>query len=206
MIIQLLFEEPILFLIWMILIVFTISIHEYFHAFTANALGDSTAKYQGRLTLNPLAHLDPIGTLLLLIVGIGWGRPVPFNPLNLRNQKWGPAIIAISGPASNFLAAVAVGLLLRFFEPTNLLLYFFWSLFVWINLVLGIFNLLPIPPLDGSHLLFAILTPFSEGLKTTLYQIGFYLLIFLIFFGSGLIIGLAQFFYIFIIGKPPLFY
>ena len=181
MLIQLLFVNPLMFVIVGAAILLALSLHEYFHAWTAYFLGDPTAKYQGRLTINPLAHLDPLGTILLFIVGIGWGKPVPFNPYNLRNQKYGPALVALAGPASNFMMAIVVGLLLRFLTIPNPALVFFFSFFVWINLILGVFNLMPIPPLDGHHILFAVI-PLSEQTKIFLSQNGLFLLIGVIFF------------------------
>ncbi len=181
MLIQLLFVNPLMFVIVAAAILLALSLHEYFHAWTAYFLGDPTAKEQGRLTINPLAHLDPLGTILLFIVGIGWGKPVPFNPYNLRNQKYGPALVALAGPASNFMMALIVGLLLRFIVISNPALFFFFSFFVWINLILGVFNLMPIPPLDGHHILFAIL-PLSEQTKIFLSQNGLLLLLGVIFF------------------------
>lgn len=156
MLIQLLFTNPQVFFMAAIGILLALSMHEYAHAWMAYYLGDSTAKEQGRLTINPLAHLDPIGTILLLIVGFGWGKPVPFNPYNLKNQKWGPAWVALAGPMSNFLMAISIGLLFRIFEISNPSLIFFFGFFVWINLILGVFNLMPIPPLDGSHIFLAL--------------------------------------------------
>jgi Zn-dependent protease len=183
MLIQLLFTEPILFLMIAIAIIFALSIHEYFHAWTANFLGDPTAKLQGRLTINPLAHLDPMGTLLLLIVGIGWGKPVPFNPYNLKNQKQGELLVGLAGPASNLLMALTAGLLLRFFpffSQSTIFPFLFY--FVWINIILGIFNLLPVPPLDGYHVLFNFLPASMENIKMTLLRSGPFLIIFVILF------------------------
>jgi len=181
MLIELLFINPILFLMVATAILLALSIHEYFHAWTADFLGDPTARYQGRLTINPLVHLDPFGTLLLLFVGIGWGKPVPFNPFNLRSQKWGPALVALAGPTSNFLIALIFGSLLRFLELTNPSLIFFFSFFVWINLILGVFNLIPIPPLDGSHI-FLTLFSFSGNVKAFLLRGGPFLIIVAILF------------------------
>jgi len=155
MLIQILFLDPILFLIVAIAIIFSLSIHEYFHAWTAYFLGDSTAKDKGRLTINPLAHLDPLGTLMIFVSGFGWGKPVPINSVNLKNQKWGNVLIGFAGPAANFLMAIAVGIIIRFFQISNTYFGSILGLFVWINLVLGIFNLMPIPPLDGSHIFLA---------------------------------------------------
>lgn len=142
--------------------------HEYIHALVGYLMGDETAKRMGRLTLNPLAHADPVGTLLLPLVCIishvpviGWAKPVPFNPYNLKNQRWGPTIVALSGPLSNFaMAAVFVlGLKLALgagLSPYNLLAIFLGYLVV-INVVLGVFNFIPVPPLDGSKILTAVL-------------------------------------------------
>jgi len=180
MLIQILFENPALFLIIAVAIIFALAIHEFFHAWMAYYLGDNTAKDQGRLTINPLVHLDPFGTILLFIVGIGWGKPVPFNPYNLRNQKWGPALVALAGPASNFSLAVTVGLILRFVEIPNPYFVFFLTFFVWINLILGVFNLMPVPPLDGSHIFFTLF-PSLENVKASI-QGSFLFLIAVIFF------------------------
>ena len=180
MLIQILFENPVLFLIIAVAIIFALVIHEFFHAWMAYYLGDNTAKDQGRLTINPLVHLDPFGTILLFIVGIGWGKPVPFNPYNLRNQKWGPVLVALAGPASNFGLAVTVGLILRFAEISNPYFAFFLSFFVWINLILGVFNLMPVPPLDGSHIFFTLF-PSLENIKASI-QGSFLFLIVVIFF------------------------
>lgn len=177
-----------------------ISIHEFAHAFAANYLGDSTAKLQGRLTLNPLSHLDLWGTLLLLFVGFGWGKPVPFNPYNLKNQKFGPAIISIAGPVSNLILVIVFSLVLKYIYPLlglgyeNALFYFLYTL-IMINAVLMVFNLLPIPPLDGSKLLFAILPESMDNVKIFLERYGFIILIALIFFSGNL---LSRFFYLII--------
>lgn len=203
MLLQLLFQDPIVFFIVFISIILAISIHEYFHAWTAYSLGDPTAQYQGRLTVNPLAHLDPLGTILLLIVGFGWGKPVPFNPYNLRNQKWGPAIVGLAGPVSNFFMALIIGLILRFFPISNSDFYLFLGLFVWINLILGIFNLIPIPPLDGSHI---FLTAAPAKVKIFFMKNNLLLIIgiifFLYYFGFDFIIRPL---YTLITGAPPLF-
>ena len=151
---------PIEFKIFLYLIVvFSAVFHEYFHGWMAYYLGDPTAKYAGRLTLNPLKHLDPLGTVLiplflLFFFGgfIGWAKPVPYNPFNLRDQKYGSAKVGLAGPAANFLIALVFGLVLRL-APISGLLYFALSWVVYVNIFLGLFNLIPIPPLDGSKLL-----------------------------------------------------
>lgn len=188
MLISLLFDNPIVFLMVAISILLALSLHEYFHAWTAYFLGDPTAKYEGRLTINPLAHLDVVGTIMLFVIGIGWGKPVPFNPYNLRNQRWGPALVALSGPLSNFLTAIVIGLCLRFFAIENSALLFFLGFFVWINLILGVFNLMPIPPLDGSHVLFTLLPERFFRYKLLLEQYGLFVLILFIFGGGSSIV------------------
>lgn len=160
MIISLLFSEPILFFIWLLAIVYGITIHEFSHILAARLQGDDTGERMGRLTLNPLAHLDAVGFFMLLFVGFGWGKSAPYNPYNLKFQKWGEAIVAMAGPFANFISIVVFGLLGRllipYLGPGNLLLQFLGFLLL-INIVLLVFNLIPIPPLDGSKLLFAIL-------------------------------------------------
>jgi Zn-dependent protease len=153
-------QVPIEFKLFLyIVVVFSAVFHEYFHAWIAYYLGDPTAKYAGRLTLNPLKHLDPMGTViiplfLLFFFGgfIGWAKPVPYNPFNLRDQKYGSSKVGIAGPGANFLIALVFGLVLRFFPITGFL-YVALSWVVYVNIFLGLFNLIPIPPLDGSKLL-----------------------------------------------------
>ncbi len=141
------------------IIILSVIFHEYSHAWMAYYLGDPTAKNAGRLTLNPVAHIDPFGTVLLPLflmftVGapIGYAKPVPYNPYNLRDQEYGEVKVAVAGPASNFLIAIILSLVLRFFSlPT------FWVTalisVISINIILGLFNLIPIRPLDGSKIL-----------------------------------------------------
>jgi Zn-dependent protease len=181
MLIDLLFLSPFLYLMVASSILFGFTIHEYSHAQAAFSLGDPTPKAYGRLTINPLAHFDPFFTSLIFIFGIGMGKPVPFNPLNLKNRKWGPALVALAGPTSNLMMAILAGLTLRFLEIQNLGLISFLSVFTWINLILAIFNLLPIPPLDGSHILLA-LPIFSERTKIFLFQNSLFLFIFALLF------------------------
>ncbi len=155
---------PIEFIFHLIILIFSVVIHETAHGYAAESLGDPTARLAGRLTLNPLAHLDWLGSvflpLLLSLTGtgiiFGWAKPVPYNPYNLRGGKWGPALVAAAGPAANLLLVAVFTLFLRLFSlpaPAQGLL----ALIVLINLVLAIFNLIPIPPLDGSKILFAVL-------------------------------------------------
>lgn len=208
-------------------LIYSVIIHEVSHGLVALWLGDQTAKYAGRLNLNPAKHLDPFGSVILPILlfittgfAFGWAKPVPYNPYNLRNQKWGPTAVALAGPTSNFLLAFIAAVFAKILPLTNLaktdilerfigvvggggnfldrfalladalsgslaniffgllLLVIFW------NVVLGCFNLLPIPPLDGSKLLYAIFRV-KEQTLFFLEQYGLFLLIFLIFFLSG---------------------
>lgn len=208
-----LFSEPLFFLTWVIAIVIAISVHEFSHAYAAYKLGDPTPERDGRLTLNPLKHLDWLGTLLLLFVGFGWGKPVQYNPYNIRNQRWGHAIIAFAGPLSNLVLALIFGFGLRLlvtygvlFEGT--LLVTFIANVVMLNVILMIFNLIPIPPLDGSKILFAFLPGVREETKLRFEQYGPFLLLALLLLGQSFLaylFGLALKALSFIIGFPLLF-
>ena len=148
-------------------LILSIVIHEVSHGYVAQMLGDPTAKLAGRLTLNPLKHLDPLGSIiipaLLVFSGapllFGWAKPVPYNPYNLRNQRWGEALVAGAGPLVNIFIAIVFGLLIRFGPAFGLSQAFIGlaSFIVFINILLAIFNLIPIPPLDGSKVLKTIL-------------------------------------------------
>jgi Zn-dependent protease len=148
---------------YFIILVISLTIHEFCHAWAGHLLGDITAKAQGRLTLNPLAHIDPLTTLLLPLglilagspVVFGAAKPVPFNPYAVRYDKWGVCLVAIAGPFSNLLMATVVGLYLRFVPISGLAGQFLLQ-FVVVNLAFFIFNMIPFPPLDGSRLLYAI--------------------------------------------------
>jgi Zn-dependent protease len=135
--------------------------HEFSHALAAYRLGDGTAKLLGRLTLNPLAHLEPIGAILILLVGFGWAKPTPYNPYNLRGGHYGEAIVSVAGPLSNLVLAAAAALPFRYILATDMDVPFvvleILHFFVYINVLLAIFNLIPLPPLDGSKVLYAIL-------------------------------------------------
>lgn len=195
----------------LIILLFSIVIHEVAHGSVAYHLGDPTAKYAGRLTLNPLKHLDPFGSvllpLLLVIINspflIGWAKPVPINPYNFRDQKWGTLKVSIAGPAANLFLALFFGLLLRVFLHFSILSSFYpiFSFIVFINLLLAIFNLLPVPPLDGSHILFAFLPERWRDVKIFLQQYGLFILIFVIFFGLGWIFKIVGILYSLITGQ-----
>ena len=143
------------------ILLITLTIHEFSHGYVAYLLGDDTAKRAGRLTLNPISHIDPVGLLMLFIVHIGWAKPVPVNPYNFKNQKRDMAITAAAGPASNFVTAIILSIVYNLLKTTNPIMdsivvqFFFFMLqyAILINLALGIFNLIPIPPMDGSKIL-----------------------------------------------------
>lgn len=165
-------------------------IHEYAHGWAADQLGDPTARYAGRLTLDPRAHVDKWGTflmplLLFFMTGgrflFAYAKPVPYNPYNLKNQKTGPLLVAVAGPLSNFLLAFMFGLTIQFL-PLSSTLTSFLSVIVYANVLLGVFNLVPIPPLDGSKVLYAVLPDSMWKVKQTLEQYGFFILMFFIFF------------------------
>ncbi len=149
----------------MILLV-SLPFHEFSHALAAYRLGDSTAKYMGRLTLNPLAHLDPFGALLIVLAGFGWAKPTPYNPYNLRGGKTGEVIVALAGPLSNLVLAAVAALPLRYISATGMtvpdILTNVLSTFVLLNVILAVFNFIPIPPLDGSKILYAAMDPRTE--------------------------------------------
>lgn len=141
---------------FLIALVIAITFHEFAHAASAVFLGDITPKLEGRLTLNPLSHLDPLGTLFLFLAGFGWGKPVPFNPNFVKHGRWGVALIGVSGPITNFFIAFIFGAVLRF-GMVSILYAELFLIIIFINVILGVFNLLPIPPLDGSKILQAFL-------------------------------------------------
>lgn len=185
---NLLFTEPAIAFAWVVAIVIAIGIHEFSHAVVAKLQGDSTAELEGRVTLNPLAHLDPFGFIVLVLFGFGWGKPVPFNPYNLKARRWGPAIVSLAGPAMNVLGLIVFGVILAFLSrtttlPSDNLLVIFLELLVRFNIVLALFNLLPVPPLDGSKLL-TLLPDQFRGLVEGLTKYGFIILMFIIVFGQ----------------------
>lgn len=171
-----LFSSPLLFLLWALALVLTISIHEYAHAVAADRLGDPTPRADGRLTLNPRAHLDPLGTLALLFLGFGWGRPVVFDPYNLRNPRRDSALIALAGPVSNILFAIILSLLANFSSPG--LLSTIYDLLIMLNITLAIFNLVPVFPLDGEKILKGFVShDFAREYDSVMRQYGTLILI-----------------------------
>lgn len=198
------FESAIVGILACIVIVFLVlPFHEWAHGMTANLLGDKTAKYNGRLTLNPMAHIDLFGSICIFLFGFGWAKPVPVNPNNFKHPKIGMAITAVMGPISNLVAALVGAFiynLICFINPGaalqavysgGLMLYVFGFLnfFVTINIALAVFNLIPIPPLDGSRVLFVCL---PSRITNVIYQyeqffiIGIYILLFVGFLSGPL--------------------
>jgi Zn-dependent protease len=176
----------ILFLL--VAIIFSVVLHEVSHGYVAYFLGDPTAKLAGRLTLNPLKHLDPFGSFIfplfvfILTKGgtmVGWAKPVPVNPYNFRDQKYGNLKVAIAGPLANIFLAFSFGFLLKFLPQLSGQFNDFLMAIISINLFLAFFNLLPIPPLDGSHILFSFL-PISEETKFFLARFGIIILFLLL--------------------------
>jgi len=182
------------FIFQIVILIFSVVIHEISHGFMALFWGDKTALYEGRLTLNPIKHLDWFGSIILPLILfithagflIGWAKPVPYNPYNLRNRQVAEPLISFAGPASNILVAVLFSILIRsliYFGFASSPLITIFSFVVFINLALAVFNLLPIPPLDGSKILFAFL---PLNIKYKVFDLsekyGLFLILILIFF------------------------
>jgi Zn-dependent protease len=184
-----LFTNPATFLVGFVALAISIGVHEFAHVLSAYLQGDMTGKSMGRLTLNPIKHLDLWGTIAIVVAGIGWGKPAPFNPYNLRFRRWGSVLVAIAGPISNIIVVLIAGYTLVVFGNTlpsgNLLLLFLQTLVI-LNAALAVFNLLPIMPLDGSHLLKAIFGP-TNPLVMWLDRYGMFLLLGLLLFGGNLL-------------------
>jgi len=175
-----LFTSPFLFLVYALSLLIAITFHEFAHALAADRLGDPTPKLAGRLTLNPLAHLDPLGTLALLLVGFGWGRPVPVDTYNLRSPRRDNALISFAGPASNLTLALLLAVIMHFF-PLPLLLNSFFAILISLNLVLAVFNLVPVYPLDGEKILAGLLpADLASEYAQIMHRYGTLILVFLL--------------------------
>lgn len=170
--------NPLGFIFWLIALIIAITIHEFAHAWTAERLGDPTPRLMGRLTLNPLAHLDPIGTIMLLIARFGWGKPVQFDPFNLRHPRRDSALISLAGPVSNILLAIACSILMRLFIAFPLIGLL--QPLIILNVVLAVFNLIPIHPLDGFKIVGGVLPEEYARQWAELESYGMIFLIFLI--------------------------
>jgi len=210
-------SSPILFIFQLVVLVFSVMVHEIAHGAIALRLGDETAKRAGRLTLNPLKHIDLFGSIivplsLFLATGggivLGWAKPVPYNPFHLRNPKQGAGLIGAAGPVTNLALAIAFGIFARILfalgvasAPLNLLL----NIVIITNVSLAIFNLLPLPPLDGSSILFSLLPDSARGFMQFLSRYGIFVLLFFVFFGFQLIAPLILKVYALIAGPTALF-
>ncbi len=178
-------------------VLFSLTIHEYAHALAAYRLGDDTAKKQGRLSLNPLVHLDVLGTLLLFIVHFGWAKPVPVDPRNFRNPKKDMLVVALAGPVSNILTAIAAAVILKVifenFAPITpgseidfIARMLVW--FIYIGIVLAVFNMIPLPPLDGSRVLYGLL-PDSLAYRYAKFETYGIFILFAFFLFGGKFLG-----------------
>jgi Zn-dependent protease len=173
-------------------LIMSVVIHEVSHGYAANLLGDPTARIQGRLTLNPIKHLEFVGSFLVPVISyitggfiFGWAKPVPYNPYNLRPGRWSEALVAIAGPASNFALAIIFALFLRMglmYGFLSTAAAYITSLIIFTNILLAIFNLVPIAPLDGSKLLYAFFPSKMNQLRATYERYGFVLVLIFIFF------------------------
>ena len=198
------------FLFTIAILIMSVVIHEVSHGYAAYMLGDPTAKNAGRLTLNPLAHLDFFGSFIVPLLAymsagfmFGWAKPVPYNPYNLKNQKYGDALVAVAGPAANILVAVIFGLIIRFSSLLNITNEAFLGaaqIVVLLNLILAIFNLVPIPPLDGSKILFTLLPYRYIEFRQMLERYSFLFIIIFIFFLWKLMLPIIFFIFSLITG------
>lgn len=176
-------QSPIFGVMLLLGFVVGITVHEAAHAWTAWRLGDDTARRQGRVTLNPAEHLDPLGSILLVIAGFGWGKPVPVDPSRLKGGIWGPVAVAFAGPASNLVVLVACAALYRLpaFQEGYLLVTI--AAFAFTNALLFVFNLIPIPPLDGSKILYPFLPRSLNGFVGFMNEYGPFVLLGLVVLG-----------------------
>lgn len=177
-------------IVFVVILILSVVIHELAHGYAADKMGDPTPGLAGRLTLNPLAHLDWLGSVILptfLVLSgapfvLGWAKPVPFNPNYLQNKRWGGALVALAGPVSNIVLAGIFSIFLHFGDFSPFITSFFAGI-VMVNIVLALFNLVPIPPLDGHHILFALLGNRFMQMQNFLKQYSMILVIVFIMFG-----------------------
>jgi len=190
------------------ILIFSVVAHEIAHGYAALFLGDGTARRAGRLTMNPMKHLDPIGSVLVPLVMFlssgfifGWAKPVPYNPYNLRDQKWGDAKVALAGPLTNLLIAIVFALLFRLSTGfVDLPIFLLMQQIVWINVGLAVFNLVPIPPLDGSKVLYSMLPHRLRYIEEYLERYSLAFMLIFIFLLWPYILPLARWVYRFLIG------
>jgi len=187
-------------------VLIAVTFHEYAHGLAAYRLGDPTAKEQGRLSLNPLRHLDPVGTLMFIILHFGWGKPVPVDSRHFKRPRWDMALVSLAGPATNFLMALILGLVFRLHllprpeallgRVTSITALLLVSVLlektVMINIVLGVFNLLPLPPLDGSRLVSALLPASMLKHYQAMEGYGIAIIFLSVYFFPGRLLGLFE--------------
>ncbi len=196
-------------LFFLVILIFSIILHEIAHGYVAEMLGDPTARLAGRLTLNPVPHIDPLGSIIipaLMLIGskvsgfpfvFGWAKPVPYNPHNLRNFKWGTIAVGIAGVAMNLFIAIVFGLMIRYHTALGILpgspFLDILGIIVFVNIILAVFNMIPIPPLDGAKVLFALLPIRFQHIHDILERNWILLIIFIIFFAYYIIFPAANF-------------
>ena len=197
---------------FLIILIFSIIIHEIAHGYMAEWFGDPTARLAGRLTLNPVPHIDPLGSIILpalMLFGsagtfaFGWAKPVPYNPHNLRNFKWGTVFVGIAGVAANLILAVIFGLMIRFNAELGITDGSFaeiLGIIVFLNIVLAVFNMIPFPPLDGAKVLFAFLPVRFQYIHDYLEQNWLIFIVFVIFFAKYIIWPISSFIFALITG------
>jgi len=192
------FNNPFEFIGIFVAFIIAITVHEVSHGYAADRLGDPTPRVMGRLTFNPMAHLDLVGTLMILFAPFGWAKPVPFDPFNLKNPRRDTAIISLSGPTANLLTAIVASLILRIIDPILggifSVIPFFLQIIVMMNVNLSIFNLIPIFPLDGFHIVEGLLPEEAARQWVQLQPLGFIMIFVLVFplFGSSPVLTIIQ--------------
>ncbi len=196
------------FIFHIAILVMSVVVHEVSHGYAASMLGDQTARFEGRLTLNPLKHLEWLGSFIIPTLSyalggfiFGWAKPVPYNPYNLRPGRFSEALVAVAGPISNIIIAVVFGLLLRFGISDNPAFIGITSLVVFINILLAVFNLMPIPPLDGSKILFSLFPDKAYRFRAVLESYGFFLVVLFILIAWQIIAPIIFFLFRLIVGS-----
>ena len=184
---------------FLVILIFSIIVHEISHGYMAEMFGDPTARLAGRLTLNPIPHIDPLGSIIipaLMLLGsggsfaFGWAKPVPYNPYNLKNFKWGTVLVGMAGVLANIFIAIVFGFILRFHAEIGIVSLPFLSMIesiVYLNIVLAVFNLIPFPPLDGAKVLFALLPFRFQYINDYLERNWFLFMVFVLFFAQYII-------------------